>query len=246
MEQSLICLLIYFSLNNQRQTKYPRLCFNKLNLSCAEVIGGAGGEPSLRFVSVPLADGGEAGHRATRHHPLGVAWFGTRHQRYQTCKHCFPCLLESLLPCPGAPGLAGLGTGTWAQHQVYSFPDGMGARWALVCGSEEQSYCGHCPAPLLCKHSQSDASQGGGRRLSDMVFTWNNPAADALGSANQFFFCRDRYFSKGWYKLYRQSSFYAPINGTWTRQICWCSLSLQGQISRLPLASASLQFRLCP
>lgn len=97
-----------------------------------------------------------------------------------------------------------------------------------------------------CKHSQSDASQGGGRRLSDMVFTWNNPAADALGSANQFFFCRDRYFSKGWYKLYRQSSFYAPINGTWTRQICWCSLSLQGQISRLPLASASLQFRLCP
>lgn len=188
MEQSLICLLIYFSLNNQRQTKYPRLCFNKLNLSCAEVIGGAGGEPSLRFVSVPLADGGEAGHRATRHHPPGVAWFGTRHQRYQTCKHCFPCPLESLLPCPGAPGLAGLETGTWAQHQVYSFPEGMGARWALVCGSEEQSYCGHCPAALFCKRSQSDASRGGGRRLSDMVFTWNNPAADALGSANQFLF----------------------------------------------------------
>lgn len=79
--------------------------------------------------------------------------------------------------------------------------------------------------------------------------TWFSPGITLLQMrwAQQIiFFCRDRYFSKGWYKLYRQSSFYAPINGTWTRQICWCSLSLQGQISRLPLASASLQFRLCP
>lgn len=148
------------------------------------MIGGAGGEPGLRFASVPLAGGGEAGHRSARHPLPGVAWFGTRHQKHQACKHRFPHPLESLLPRSGAPGLA---MGAWAQHQVYGFPDGLGARWALVCSPEERSHCGHCPALLLCKRCRSDVSRGGGRRLSDMVFTWNNPAADALGSANQCF-----------------------------------------------------------
>lgn len=54
MEQGLVCLLIYFSLQAKKK-KYPRLCFHKWNFSCTERISGVGTEPGLRFVLVPPA-----------------------------------------------------------------------------------------------------------------------------------------------------------------------------------------------